>query len=67
MLFLAKLKYIEGAIPGKPLIKRKLTSPAPTKGQKVRNMKGPGQNRRFLNILWQKDRSWLNYDQAKKS
>ena len=39
MLFHGKLKYVEGAIPGKPLNKRKLTSPAPTKGQKVRNIR----------------------------
>ena len=35
MPFLGKLKYVEGAIPGKPLNKSKLTSMDPTKNEEI--------------------------------
>ena len=60
---LAKLKYVEGAIPGKPLKRQSSEAEGKTKKQKYEENRAP----RKFNPSWKLGRPWLQYDQSKGS
>ena len=65
MSFLAKLKYVEGAIPGKPL-KRKSTATRTDAEKKAKSKQyEKARPERSFNISWKKERPWLEFDESK--